>query len=136
VSQPFEITDPDVEARRKERAIEYGTWECGDQPINFGNARAFNPGDPVPKSTVERFGLDTLGAVVKTGTYSKKLAADETQRQKLLDDAVKASVKEATARSSTTPRRRANAPVVEPPNDPPVEDRAAHDQATSKDGDN
>lgn len=73
MSQPFEVlTDAAVEARRKERAEEYGTWECGPQPIEFGGARAFNEGEPVPKSTVERFGLDTLGAVVPTGTFAKK----------------------------------------------------------------
>jgi len=75
VSQPFEvITDPDVEARRKARAEEYGTWECGPAPIEFGGARAFNEGEPVPKSTVERLHLDELGVVVPTGTYNKKLA--------------------------------------------------------------
>lgn len=84
MSQPFEVvTDPDVEERRKARAEEYGTWECGPTPIEFGGARAFNEGEPVPKSTVEKFGLDTLGAVVPTGTFLKKNApAEETKTAK------------------------------------------------------
>jgi hypothetical protein len=78
VSQPIEIiTDPDVEARRAERAVEYGTWECGPQPIEFGGARAFNEGEPVPKSTVERLALDQLGVVVPAGTFAQKNADTE-----------------------------------------------------------
>lgn len=106
MSQPFEIiTDPDVEARRKARAEEYGTWECGAAPIEVGGARAFNEGDPVPKSTVERLGLDKLGAVVETGTFSKKSAAEEAVRAELQDQAVNAAVKEATATQTTTRRK-------------------------------
>jgi hypothetical protein len=97
VSQPFEIVDPDVEARRKERAIEYGTWECGDQPIMFGNARAFNPGDAVPKSTVERYGLDEIGVVVKRGTWAKKAAVEAAAAEKMQQDAVAASIAAAKA---------------------------------------
>ncbi len=77
MSQPFNVvTDPEVEARRREQEIEYGAWECGDQPIDFDGARAFNPGSPVPKSTVERMGLDKLGIVVKAGTAARKREAD------------------------------------------------------------
>lgn len=109
MSQPFEIiTDPDVEARRKERAAEYGTWECGEAPIEVGGARAFNEGDPVPKSTVERLGLDSLGAVVKTGTFAEKNVKQEEERQRLQDEATKAQIKEATAQAPTA-RRKANA---------------------------
>lgn len=109
MSQPFEIiNDPDVEARRKERAEEYGTWECGVAPIEVGGARAFNEGDPVPKSTVERLGLDKLNAVVPTGTLGKKTADAEAERQRLQDSAIKAQIKAATAESAAT-RRKANA---------------------------
>lgn len=104
MSQPaFEvITDPDVEARRKARAEEYGTWECGPQPIAFGGARAFNEGEPVPKSTVERLGLDKLGIVVPTGTYEKK-QAEAIDAQVALDNALKAEVEaQATATKTTT----------------------------------
>lgn len=101
MSQPFEvITDPDVEARRKARAEEYGTWECGPQPIAFGGARAFNEGEPVPKSTVERLGLDTMGIVVPSGTYAKK-QAEAVDAQAALDAAFKADA-EAQATTKTT----------------------------------
>lgn len=77
MSQPIDIiTDPDVEARRAARAEEYGTWECGPRPIEFGGARAFNEGEPVPKSTVERLQLNDLGVVVPIGTFAKKQADD------------------------------------------------------------
>lgn len=109
MSQPFDIiSDPDVEARRKERANEYGTWECGPAPIEVGGARAFNEGYPVPKSTVERLGLDKLGAVVEAGTFAAKTAKLEEERQKLQDDALKATLKEA-AGATTNTRRKANA---------------------------
>lgn len=109
MTQPFDIlNDPEVMARREERAIEYGTWECGPAPIEVGGARAFNEGDPVPKSTVERLGLDALGAVVAAGTFSEKTAKAEAERQGIQDEAVKAELKEASSRS-TTSRRKANA---------------------------
>lgn len=103
MSQPaFEvITDPDVEARRKARAEEYGTWECGPQAIAFGGARAFNEGEPVPKSTVERLGLDKLGIVVPTGTYAKK-QADAVDAQAALDDALKAEAEAQAPAKPTT----------------------------------
>lgn len=83
MSQPIEIiTDPDVEARRAARAVEYGTWECGPAPIEFGGARAFNEGEPVPKSTVERLALDQLGVVVPAGTFAKKNAPEEEESAK------------------------------------------------------
>lgn len=97
MSQPSFDIDPDVDARRKERAIEYGTWECGDQPITMGGARAFNEGDPVPKSTVERFGLDKLGVVVPAGTFAKKSADAEAERQAAVDEEIKARLAEAAA---------------------------------------
>lgn len=101
MTQPFDIiTDPDVEARRAERAIEYGTWECGPAPIEFGGARAFNEGEPVPKSTVERFHLDDLGAVVPAGTFVQK-QADEAA-----DD-------EAAQTATAKPAKKAAAPKAE-----------------------
>lgn len=101
MSQPFEIIDPDVEARRKARADEYGQWECGTDAIMFDGARAFNEGDPVPKSTVERLSLDKLGAVVASGTFHKKTADAEAARVKATDDAIKARVKETEATTTT-----------------------------------
>lgn len=100
MSQPIEvITDPDVEARRKARAEEYGTWECGPAPIEFGGARAFNEGEPVPKSTVERLKLDQLGIVVPTGTFAKKSADTQAEAQRLQDEALTEQVK---AQAQTT----------------------------------
>jgi hypothetical protein len=94
VSQPIEIiTDPDVLARRKARAEEYGTWECGPNPIEFGGARAFNEGEPVPKSTVERLQLDNLGVVVPTGTFAKKSADNAEALAKAQDEALTEAVK-------------------------------------------
>lgn len=43
---------PDEEYRRQQ-AVEYGTF-VANKPINIGGARAFNAGDPVPVSHVER----------------------------------------------------------------------------------
>lgn len=68
------IIDPEVEARRKERAKEYGTWEATGT-IEFGGARAFNEGDPVPTSTVTRLKLDELGLVRKQGSAEAEPAA-------------------------------------------------------------
>lgn len=108
MSQPSFDIDPDVDARRKERAIEYGTWECGEQPITIGGARAFNEGDPVPKSTVERFGLDKLDVVVPAGTFSKKQAEAEAERQKTVDEDIKARLAEAAAARKSTAKGGGN----------------------------
>lgn len=102
MSQPIEIiTDPDVEARRKARAEEYGTWECGPAPIEFGGARAFNEGEPVPKSTVERIGLDNLGVVVPTGTFAKKTADAAAELAKATDAALAEEAKARSPKAST-----------------------------------
>ena len=69
------ILDPEVEARRKERAEEYGQWEAAGV-IEIGGARAFNEGDPVPAGTVARLKLDDLGLVAKAGTKAAKTASD------------------------------------------------------------
>lgn len=115
MSQPFDIiTDPDVEARRKARAEEYGTWECGPRPIEFGGARAFNEGEPVPKSTVERIGLDNLGAVVPAGTFAKKTADEADARAKRADEILAEDVKsrsvapKAAAKTTTTEKGGSN----------------------------
>jgi hypothetical protein len=108
VGQPIEIiTDPDVDARRKARAEEYGTWECGPNPIHFDGARAFNEGEPVPKSTVERLALDKLGVVVSTGTYAEKAAAEEEERQARRDAALKEQLEATAVAPVKRPRRSA-----------------------------
>lgn len=73
MTSPF--LDPEVEARRAERAKEYGVWEAAGV-IEFGGARAFNEGDPVPTSTVERLKMDELGLVRKQGTPAAETPAD------------------------------------------------------------
>lgn len=69
------ILDPEVEARRKERAEEYGQWEAAGV-IEFGGARAFNEGDPVPASTVARLKLDELGLVRRQARKAAQQASD------------------------------------------------------------
>ena len=69
--------DPDraaVEQRRKEREEEYGAW-VAVQDIPWGNVLAFVAGDPVPKSTVEKYGWDELGLVAKADTKDAQAAA-------------------------------------------------------------
>lgn len=76
--QPVEIvSDPEVDARRKERAIEWGTWECGEESIYYNGARGYNEGDPVPVQVAKRLGLEEKGAIVPAGTYAKKVEAAE-----------------------------------------------------------
>src|ERR1041384_5544830 len=49
-----------IEAQRDEYTKYIAVTE-----INIGNARAFNTGDPVPASTVERFDMVNLGLVAE-----------------------------------------------------------------------
>ncbi len=56
-----------VEERRREREEEFGTWVAA-QEIPWGNVTAFWPGERVPASTVQAYGWDGLGLVVKRGT--------------------------------------------------------------------
>lgn len=71
-------SDPDlaaVEDRRKEREEEYGTYVAA-QAITWGNVLAFNEGDAVPKSTVERLGWVDLG-LVRSASEDAEPAADQ-----------------------------------------------------------
>lgn len=43
-----------LEQYQQDQALEWGVYVCGPQPIDIGNARAFNPGDAVPASHVTR----------------------------------------------------------------------------------
>jgi hypothetical protein len=60
-------TPEQVAEHRKELAAEYGTY-VAVQPIDFNGVRAFNAGDSVPISTVERYGYASEGVVAKIGT--------------------------------------------------------------------
>lgn len=62
---------PDEELRRRQEA-EYGTYLAA-KPINIRGARAFNTGDPVPVSHVER-GVVSEDDVVKASTKAGKAA--------------------------------------------------------------
>lgn len=62
---------PDEELRRQQEA-EYGTWVAA-RPINIRGARAFNEGDPVPKSHVDS-GVVSEDDVVKASTKAGKAA--------------------------------------------------------------
>lgn len=44
-----------IAAQRLALQHDYGQFVCGDVPIDINGARAFNPGDAVPASHVERF---------------------------------------------------------------------------------
>jgi hypothetical protein len=69
-----------AEYREAQRA-EYGTY-VALIPIDIGGARAFNPGDAVPVSHVER-GVVQADHVAKTTTKAGKAAAgitDETPK--------------------------------------------------------
>jgi hypothetical protein len=50
---------------------EYGTW-VAKEPIYFGTALGYNPGDAVGLDVVERHGLADEGRVVKVGTKAHK----------------------------------------------------------------
>ncbi|MGZ6838626.1 MAG: hypothetical protein ACXVGE_22425, partial [Blastococcus sp.] len=55
------------------QAHEYGQYVAAE-PIYVGGSRAFNPGDPVPASHVDR-GVVNVDQVVKTSTKAGKALA-------------------------------------------------------------
>ncbi len=64
---------PDEELRQAQ-AAEYGTY-VATQPIDIMGARAFNVGDPVPASHVER-GVVAQDAVAKQSTKAGRAAVE------------------------------------------------------------
>ncbi len=63
MTEPFVVSeDPEVQKYRREQIEEYTSFRAA-RAIDVGSARAFNEGDPVPKSTVERLKWDDLGLV-------------------------------------------------------------------------
>lgn len=66
----------EVQQLLAEQSKEYGQY-VAVEPINIGNARAFNPGDPVPASHVAR-GVVPESAVAKSNT--KAAAAVTTEK--------------------------------------------------------
>ena len=65
---------------RQQLAAEYGTY-VATQPIDIKGARAFNVGDPVPVSHIER-GVVDESAVAKTTTKAGREAAGTTDESK------------------------------------------------------
>lgn len=60
-------------AYKAAREAEWGTWVASG-PIHIGNALAFNDGDPVPASTVERFDLLAGSYVRRAGEPKPEVA--------------------------------------------------------------
>jgi hypothetical protein len=62
-----------VRAYREAVVHEYSQY-VAVKPIDFGNARAYNVGDPVPASNVAAYGYLERGAVAKVGTKAAEQA--------------------------------------------------------------
>lgn len=73
MTQP--ATTEEVEAFRSAQEKEYGQF-VAVAPINFGNARAFNIGDPVPASHVKKYGYLEQKLVAKAETKAAAAATD------------------------------------------------------------
>lgn len=63
--------DPELAERIKAQEVEYGTYRAKG-PIYVGNALAYNRGNAVPISNVERWHYDDMGLVVKVGTKAER----------------------------------------------------------------
>lgn len=63
----------DVIAEREARFAEYADF-VAVQPIDFGGVRAYNEGDAVPNSNVERYRYHDLDWVAKRNTKAGKQA--------------------------------------------------------------
>jgi hypothetical protein len=70
------MPDPDADAREfvAKQEAEYGEF-VAVEPINIGGARAFNPGDPVPKSHVDR-GVVSKDQVARRETKAAKAVTE------------------------------------------------------------
>jgi hypothetical protein len=62
-------TTPEAELFRQQQEHEYSTY-VATGPIDFGNARAYNAGDPVPASNVERYGYVEQGLVARASEWA------------------------------------------------------------------
>jgi hypothetical protein len=96
VSQPMD--DAALEEYRKAQAEEYGTWIAAE-PINAGTALAYNAGDPVPASNVDRLGYADDGRVVKRSSAAGRKLLEELGMAPEPEPATEPS---APARRSTT----------------------------------
>jgi hypothetical protein len=65
---PTPVASPeDVEQLRSAQAAEYGTW-VATASISVNGTPAYNAGDPVPVSNVQKFKYDEQGLVSKITT--------------------------------------------------------------------
>ena len=64
------------EQLRQEQAVEYGTY-VATEVILIDGARAFNVGDPVPASHIER-GVVDVDAVAKSTTKAARAAIEQS----------------------------------------------------------
>lgn len=71
-----------VEERRKAQEEEFGTY-VAEREIPWGSVTAFFPGEPVPKSTVERYGWLDLGLVSRVGGQPASDGDAKTAAEKL-----------------------------------------------------
>lgn len=60
-------TDEEVAKRAEAAETEYGTY-VALQPIAFNGTPAYNAGDPVPVSNVQKYKYDEQGLVAKVST--------------------------------------------------------------------
>jgi hypothetical protein len=67
---------PELLAEQQARHDEYKDY-VAVQPIDFGGARAYNEGDAVPNSNVEKYRYHDLGWVAKRTTKEGKKARAE-----------------------------------------------------------
>jgi hypothetical protein len=66
--QDYLAPEGDAVAQHRAKVThEYGQF-VAVAPIDFGNARAYNVGDPVPASNVSAYGYLERGLVAKVGT--------------------------------------------------------------------
>lgn len=72
------VTTVAAEDRRAEQIKEWDTF-VATAPIDFDLVRAYNVGDPVPASNVERHGYLEAGLVARVGT----IAAEQAQASRL-----------------------------------------------------
>jgi len=95
----------DAMVRRQQQIEEYSQWVAA-VPITVGTALAFNTGDPVPASHVERFKWDALGLV------SPRLTSESAQAvpavSPVTSEAILADkdLKDSTAGSKPAPKAK------------------------------
>lgn len=75
-----QVGDPNsAAALRKAQEVEYGTWIATEE-ISINGVRAFNKGDAVPVSHVERLRLDEAKVVAKRSTKAGQAVEAEVAK--------------------------------------------------------